>query len=495
MLLEILAGLLILLGALYRWITKSFDKWEKEGIPHDKPSFPFGTHSFITQNKHLNDYVHEDYNKFKIGQKLKVHGWFLLGKPALSINDVDILKKIQVKDFNHFVDRNETKISRSFGAGGKLDKLWGLQMTNASGDKWKDIRSAFTPIFTSGKMKVMLTFIKETAGGLTKELGQKAEARKEFDLKDTFGKFSLDALASSAFGVNPQSFESSTSVFVKHAAAVFLNSPSEQLIIFMALIPGISHIKTFLGINTFKPRATKYLSDCITHAIKARRESGERRNDMIDLMLDCIKEGEKVDENENEDTSSQYDKDMMFEHVQKHGKITEDEIVATALVFLVAGYDTTGMTLSFLAYQMSKNPEIQERLQQEIDQAFEDHNGAMPDYATIQGLPYIDMVIHETLRLHAPVGLNTRSCTEDYKLPGTEVTVRRGDLLTFSVSGIHRDPEHYSHPDQFYPDHFSKEEKAARHPYVSLSSIAPNFGSFPDTPSRPSVRAPAPASG
>merc|ERR1712080_271193 len=32
--------------------------------------------------------------------------------------------------------------------------------------------------------------------------------------------------------------------------------------------------------------------------------------------------------------------------------------------------------------------------------------------------------------------------------------------------GIHRDPEYYSHPNEFYPEHFSKEEKAKRHPYA-----------------------------
>ena len=62
----------------------------------------------------------------------------LFGKPALSINDVDIIKQIQVlfkicqsfkmysfqvKDFNHFVDRNEANFGKSFDKGGKLDKV------------------------------------------------------------------------------------------------------------------------------------------------------------------------------------------------------------------------------------------------------------------------------------------------------------------------------------------------------------------------------------
>ena len=43
------------------------------------------------------------------------------------------------------------------------------------------------------------------------------------------------------------------------------------------------------------------------------------------------------------------------------------------------------MTLSFLGYEFGKNPEVQQKLQDEIDQAFDENGGEMPDYATIQG--------------------------------------------------------------------------------------------------------------
>ena len=135
------------------------------------------------------------------------------------------------------------------------------------------------------------------------------------------------------------------------------------------------------------------------------------------------------------------------------------------MTLLVAGYDTTGMLLSYLAYEMSKNQEIQEKLQEEVDQAFEDSNGEFPDYNTIQSLPYIDMVIHETLRFHTAVGFNTRAGTEDYHIqPETDITVKKNDLLSIAVQGIHKNPEFYSNPDKFYPEHFSKENKATRSP-------------------------------
>ena len=89
----------------------------------------------------MNEFTTEDYKKFKQEKNQKVHGWFLFGKPALSINDVDIIKQIQVpfeigdslktdyfqvKDFNSFVDRNEANFGKSFDKGGKLDRVLSL---------------------------------------------------------------------------------------------------------------------------------------------------------------------------------------------------------------------------------------------------------------------------------------------------------------------------------------------------------------------------------
>ena len=54
------------------------------------------SHINFSGKKHMNEFTTEDYKKYKQEQNLKVHGWFLMGKPTLSINDVDIIKQIQV---------------------------------------------------------------------------------------------------------------------------------------------------------------------------------------------------------------------------------------------------------------------------------------------------------------------------------------------------------------------------------------------------------------
>jgi cytochrome P450 len=194
--------------------------------------------------------------------------------------------------------------------------------------------------------------------------------------------------------VNADSFQDPNSVFLRYAARIFKNNPWDMFMLFMRFVPGFRYILTGLKINTNKPRETKFLSKLVRQTIKQRRESGQRRNDLIDLMIDCIKE-DKTDETRVEDhpeeEEDQYEQDMKLksDHNAQDGrhkniKLDEDIVVATAMVFLVAGYDTTGITLSCLAYHLAKQPDIQERLRQEIDEAFEAAGGHMPDYSVIQ---------------------------------------------------------------------------------------------------------------
>ena len=82
--------------------------------------------------------------------------------------------------------------------------------------------------------------------------------------------------------------------------------------------------------------------------------------------------------------------------------LSDDEIAAQSIGFLQAGSDTTSVTLSLACFFIAANPEVQEKLHQEIDcMCPEDEE--IPSYDTVRELPYLDMVIAETLRLH-PVG-------------------------------------------------------------------------------------------
>jgi cytochrome P450 len=92
-------------------------------------------------------------------------------------------------------------------------------------------------------------------------------------------------------------------------------------------------------------------------------------------------------------------------------EITEEDILATSFLFFVAGFDTTASLLSFLFYTLAIEPDIQQKLYEEVLS----YSGNF-DYDSIAKMPYLEGCIAETLRLYNPVAALSRIASEDYKL-------------------------------------------------------------------------------
>ena len=88
-------------------------------------------------------------------------------------------------------------------------------------------------------------------------------------------------------------------------------------------------------------------------------------------------------------------------NVPESKKLTDTEVIAQSFVFLIAGYETSSNTLGLTSYHIATHPEVQDKLQQEIDSVWTDEE-QLPSYETVNELPYLDMVISETLRLYPP---------------------------------------------------------------------------------------------
>ena len=451
---KLCAALLLPCFFFYRLITKNFDRWERAGVPYKVGRFPWGSVNFLGGEKNNNQHFLDLCNEFKDS---KFFGFFMFGKPVLMVNDAELAKNIKVKDFNHFVDSQTEDVVSKLRRGGALDSLFNQNITTAKGDEWKDVRSSLSPIFTSGKMKLMLKFVVDVSGRLFNEMEKQVD-QGEFELKELTGRFSLDALASCAFGLDFDSFGGSTSnAFVEHAADVF-QQDIWTLVAALKFIPGVSNIFEAFNINVQKPKSVKFFKEIVTRTLKQRSESGQRRNDMIDMMLDIMNEKDKE---EVEGETDQYHQDMRFSH-QKRRRLTENDIVSNLIILLIVGYDTTGMTLAFILHALAENPEVQEKLQMEVDLAWEAAGGSFPDYSNIQGLTFCEMVIMEALRFYTPLAVTVRACNEDYKVPGSDLVLKKEEMVAFNGMFMHKDPRHWSHPDIFYPAHWSPEEKSQR---------------------------------
>ena len=134
------------------------------------------------------------------------------------------------------------------------------------------------------------------------------------------------------------------------------------------------------------------------------------------------------------------------------------------MIILIAGYDTTGNTLSFAMYELAKNHEIQDRLRAEVEDITDGDTEKKLNYDDLQNMTYLDQILSETLRFHNVVGNLMRVTTKEYTIPGTDIILPEDSMVWINAVGLHFDAKHYSDPHTFNPEHFSKEAKGKRNP-------------------------------
>ena len=88
-----------------------------------------------------------------------------------------------------------------------------------------------------------------------------------------------------------------------------------------------------------------------------------------------------------------------------------------AIVFILAGFETTASTLSSLSFCLGKNPEVQAKLVEEVDEVVEAYDGKI-DQESIKEMPYLEACIKETLRLLPPGFRTDRTCVKDWEEDG-----------------------------------------------------------------------------
>ena len=105
-----------------------------------------------------------------------------------------------------------------------------------------------------------------------------------------------------------------------------------------ATLPISSFIMKLLKIPVFKPAPTRFFINLITETLQHRIQTGAKRNDMVDLMVEAIKNEGSNKSEKNEHEHEQFEKDQKFDHRgNKEKDIDELTVVATATVILVAG--------------------------------------------------------------------------------------------------------------------------------------------------------------
>uniref|UniRef100_A0A1J3JNX0 Cytochrome P450 89A2 n=2 Tax=Noccaea caerulescens TaxID=107243 RepID=A0A1J3JNX0_NOCCA len=200
---------------------------------------------------------------------------------------------------------------------------------------------------------------------------------------------------------------------------------------------------------------------------KRWEEFFQMRKEQRDVLLPLIRARRKIveerkkkrsEEQEDNYVQSYVDTLLDLELPDEKRKLNEDEIVSLCSEFLNGGTDTTATALQWIMANLVKNPEIQERLHEEIKSVVgEEAKEIEEDEA--HKMPYLKAVVLEGLRRHPPGHfVLPHSVTEDTVLGGYKVP-KKG-TVNFMVAEIGRDPAVWEEPMAFKPERFIGEKEA-----------------------------------
>ncbi|OQV14012.1 Cytochrome P450 3A24 [Hypsibius exemplaris] len=376
-----------------------------------------------------------------------------------------------VKDFPHFVNRRYNDIN-------------GPLMDNAVNDlhdqRWKDVRSVLAPTFTSGRLKQMNGLINECCDNLVSNLGKLADEQVDVEGQKLFRTVTLDIIASTFFGTKIDSQNDPKNAFTKKASEAFNFSLLDPIFIILFLFPWALPLAKKLGMSAVKKENLDFFVKNINEIIKLRTESNVVRRDFIQLMLKSMKSAdpnglekapaisEDLPATVTDQTADIISHELSVGSAHEKSlsnanyKLSLDEVVAQAVVFFLAGFETTASALTFLTYSLAVNSDIQERLRQSIEEVMQDREE--PDYDAIAQMQYLDACVNEALRLYPPVSRTERECNEDWEYKGLKI--EKGSVIAVPIFAIQRDPEFWPNPEVFDPERFSYENKKNIKPYT-----------------------------
>jgi len=271
------------------------------------------------------------------------------------------------------------------------------------------------------------------------------EDSKVLNMKQIYTILTTDVVARCAFGTKLNSIEDPNNVFVRNVQV--LNSDDHDpnyLTPFVAAFPFLSKAVPFLP-----PDVMHFFADVLGGIMKNRRENKIVQNDLVDFFNELVNR-------------------VPTEEFKRLG-ITESTVKSQAILFLLAGFDTTATTLTMLTYRLAKNPEKQKKLTEELDTIYEKTGGKIT-HDTLADLPYLNACINESLRLCPPLIRIERVCQKDWKHEESGLFIPKGMVVLMPTWPIHYNEEYFENPEEFKPERFLNKD---RNESASSASINP----------------------
>ncbi|WP_288939031.1 cytochrome P450 [uncultured Roseovarius sp.] len=172
-------------------------------------------------------------------------------------------------------------------------------------------------------------------------------------------------------------------------------------------------------------------------AVEARRARGPQGvPDLLDLLLDG-------------------------EDPETERRMNTAELRDNLLTFIVAGHETTALSLGWALYLCAFDQQVQDRARAQTQEVLQGRAATAGD---IEHLPLIRQIIDEALRLYPPAGIISRTAMAEDTLCGREV--HKGDTVMIPIYALHRNHLLWDDPDAFRPERFADRKAIPRYAFL-----------------------------
>ncbi|HEX3570534.1 MAG TPA: cytochrome P450 [Acidobacteriaceae bacterium] len=332
-------------------------------------------------------------------------------------NHPDLIKEVLVTQALKFRKGDVVRANR---------RVFGNGLLSNEGASWLEQRRLIQPAFHRSRIDIYA----ETMVSYTQRMATSWRPGEVRDFHQDMMRLTLEIVSLALFSVEIASHED--------RFAVALNTLMQLSSGGRMLLPEVfRRIPT--RENRRYDRAIRELDEIVYSIIGTRQTNAHAdRNDLLSTLMDA-----------------QYD-DGSSMSVQQ----LRDEV----MTLLLAGHETTAVSLSWVWFLLSQHTEVEQQLWSEIDRVL---NGRAPTVQDISRLPHTERIVREAMRLYPPAWAIVRTAIADAEIGG--YTIPAGANVIMSQWVTHRDPRFYDQPDEFLPDRWLEDRHISK----------PRFAYFP----------------
>lgn len=292
-----------------------------------------------------------------------------------------------------------------------LGKYLGKGLLTNNGKDWLKQRRLIQPGFSKAKIANLVSIMNEEI----EQAFLPFKEEPETDLYHFFHSLAFNIVAKTLFSSDIDETE------VKELGKII--TEVQEVFAKEVRLPFYTQILKVLGVIGKTIRKSERAKAIIQSVLDKRRNSGEEKNDLLDMLI----------QSRYEDTDL---------------PMSDEQLVDEMLILFIAGHETTANALSFIFFEISQHPEVEKKLRQEI--AEEGENAFTTE--SLMKKSFTANVIKEAMRLHSPAWAMDRQALEDdgfkdYSWP-------KGTLIILYITGLHRNSKYWDRPDSFLPERF-----------------------------------------